>query len=332
MVLILSQESDLSTNDIMDWLFYQGCNTVRINDSDILNCTTLSIPQNKCLLEVIGKDIEFNLQDVKSYWYRRGELNLSNYLKKVVLKNGNVELNVKRWLSEELLTVSDYLYYRLNNKPCIGNIHLSSANKLISLARAKEAGFNIPNSFITGSKKDLIIFQKTHKKIVTKGIQEAFYAEIDNKIYFSYTEIIDESDIEELEETFFPSFFQEEIQKKYELRVFYLKGKCYSMAIFSQNDPQTRVDFKKYNDLNPNRTVPFNLPHKIEKKIDSFMKEEKLDTGSLDLIYSTSNEYYFLEVNPIGQFGMVSYPCNYYIERLIAKELTQHETRKRFFS
>ena len=48
------------------------------------------------------------------------------------------------------------------------------------------------------------------------------------------------------------------------------------------------------------------------------MKLADLDTGSIDMMYSTDGEYYFLEVNPVGQFGMVSYPCNYYIEKEIA--------------
>ncbi len=48
-----------------------------------------------------------------------------------------------------------------------------------------------------------------------------------------------------------------------------------------------------------------------------------LDTGSIVLIKSKDDQWYFLEVNPVGQFGMVSYPCNYYLERKIAEYLVQ---------
>jgi len=37
----------------------------------------------------------------------------------------------------------------------------------------------------------------------------------------------------------------------------------------------------------------------------------------LDLIYSKENEYAFLEINPVGQFGMVSYLCNYHLRQFI---------------
>ena len=42
------------------------------------------------------------------------------------------------------------------------------------------------------------------------------------------------------------------------------------------------------------------------------------NTGSIDLILTPQGEYVFLEINPEGQFGMVSHPCNYYLEREMA--------------
>jgi hypothetical protein len=34
-----------------------------------------------------------------------------------------------------------------------------------------------------------------------------------------------------------------------------------------------------------------------------------------------NKELVFLEINPVGQFGMVSHPCNYYLEKRIAQNL-----------
>ena len=52
------------------------------------------------------------------------------------------------------------------------------------------------------------------------------------------------------------------------------------------------------------------------------MKLLNLNSGSLDLIRAADGKYVFLEINPVGQFGMVSYPCNYNIEKEIAIALT----------
>lgn len=55
------------------------------------------------------------------------------------------------------------------------------------------------------------------------------------------------------------------------------------------------------------------------------MNSLDLDSGSIDMIVDSSLTYYFLEVNPIGQFEMVSMPCNYNLEKLIAEELITYE-------
>ena len=93
------------------------------------------------------------------------------------------------------------------------------------------------------------------------------------------------------------------------------------MAIFSQNDKQTKVDFRNYNDNKPNRYVPYVLPKNIELKITQLMQKLDLNTGSVDLIKNHDGNYVFLEINPVGQFGMVSEPCNYYLEKIIAEYL-----------
>ncbi|MNQ59911.1 hypothetical protein D3C85_741740 [compost metagenome] len=98
--------------------------------------------------------------------------------------------------------------------------------------------------------------------------------------------------------------------------------KCYSMAIFSQNNEKTKLDFRNYDKENPNRLVPYKLPEIVENRICDFMDAIGLNTGSLDIIKSVINgEYYFLEVNPFGQFGMTSAPCNYNLHKEVANFL-----------
>ncbi|CEJ68525.1 hypothetical protein BN1195_00813 [Chryseobacterium oranimense G311] len=44
-------------------------------------------------------------------------------------------------------------------------------------------------------------------------------------------------------------------------------------------------------------------------------------TGSIDMIKGRDGNYYFLEVNPSGQFRMTSLPCNYNLHFEVAKFL-----------
>jgi glutathione synthase/RimK-type ligase-like ATP-grasp enzyme len=124
-----------------------------------------------------------------------------------------------------------------------------------------------------------------------------------------------------MDDAFLPSLFQEYISKKIEIRSFYLNDVFYSMAIFSQLDSLTTLDYRNYNLEKPNRTVPFCLPESVQIQVKKLMKRLELDTGSIDLILTMEGDYVFLEINPTGQFGWLSKSCNYYIEREIAKHM-----------
>jgi D-alanine-D-alanine ligase-like ATP-grasp enzyme len=95
------------------------------------------------------------------------------------------------------------------------------------------------------------------------------------------------------------------------------------MAVCSQNHEQTKTDFRKYlsADKGINRYISFQLPDYIEIKLTKLMVGLGLETGSIDLILTNNGQFIFLEVNPVGQFGMTSAPCNYHIEKDIAQQL-----------
>ena len=124
-----------------------------------------------------------------------------------------------------------------------------------------------------------------------------------------------------MSDSFFPSLFQEQIQKKYELRIFYIDKRFFSMAIFSQSNKKTLTDFRNYDFEKPNRNVPYKLPKHIEEKLILIMDRMSFNTGSIDMIYDLEGNYIFLEINPVGQYGMTSVPCNYNLDFEIAKSL-----------
>jgi glutathione synthase/RimK-type ligase-like ATP-grasp enzyme len=80
------------------------------------------------------------------------------------------------------------------------------------------------------------------------------------------------------------------------------------------------VDYRKNRQLKVRR-VPYNLPENIKQKVMLLMEDLNLSTGSIDFLKSNDGNYYFLEVNPEGQIGMVSNLCNYDIEHKIVKKI-----------
>jgi hypothetical protein len=156
---------------------------------------------------------------------------------------------------------------------------------------------------------------------VTKPIAEMTMLRHHGVAYGTYTTRCTDEMLERLPETFFPALFQEEIPKWCEVRAFFLNKRLYSMALFSQARTRTAVDFRHYDRTDPTRVVPYTVPNDVAESISRLMATVMLDTGSLDLVVTPDGQHIFLEVNPVGQFAMVSRPCNYNLEREIADHL-----------
>lgn len=258
-------------------------------------------------------------------WYRRGWLNLKS--DKIISYNEDTKISQQfnSFLIYEKTGLVNFIHYALIDKKHINNYLFSKVNKLMVLKKAIEIGLIVPPTIITGEKTKLIEFKKKHGALITKTAIEGLFFGSDNFWISSYTEPITDELIKNLDELFFPSLFQLEIQKLFELRVFYIEKELFSMAIFSQSNEKTQVDFRHYGLDKPNRNVPFKMPLELKNKIIKLMEANRLNSGSLDFIYSVDKKFYFLEINPIGQFGMTSYPCNYFLEQLIANKLKKNE-------
>ncbi len=252
------------------------------------------------------------MDKISSYWFRRGKIEINRKTPK------ELEL-IQNYLENEREIINQYLHHKIKPKS-LNNYYNSEPNKLIVLDEARKIGIKIPRTFILDSKKELNkILIKFN--LITKTITSSGVFDFGNSSGIIYTNEISKHSLDSIPSNFFPTLFQKKINKIYEIRAFILGDKIWSMAIFSQKDKKTQIDFRRYNNLKPNRTVPYLLPKRLEKKLLKLMKTLNLKSGSIDLLVSRKKEYYFLEVNPIGQFGMVSAPCNYNIDLEIAKIL-----------
>ena len=323
MILIIScKRGDVSTCDVMDWIKYFGKKCFRFNGDEINSNVrinlNLSKDGNNYFIQTSHEKI--NATIIQSVWYRReGTSKLINYddIKDVLIKK-----SLYSHQDSEIDSTKNALYKIINkNAFWLNRPEEFKLNKLIVLKTAQNIGLRIPETLLSNQKSEVIKFKEKHNKIIIKSISYGYYMPYNGKNYGMLTSILTEDIIEKAKDILFPCYIQEYIDKKYELRVFYLNGKCYSMAIFSQNDEQTKIDFRKYNMDKPNRFVPYKIPSDIEDKIKKLMNELGLLTGSLDIIKSINNEYVFLEINPAGQFGMMSEPCNYFLEKEVAKLL-----------
>ena len=323
MILIIStQIRETSTAEVMDWLTSKKANYLRINGEELQAAgMTLELNDSATCLQLGGQKIP--KEEIQVVWLRRsGNNELPELEKGSPLKLSD---DIRKHARTELRTLKRGAWMLLKDKRWLTRPGQNQINKIEALQQAAQLGLSIPSSLVTTDREALLAFKKRHSRIIIKAL-DAFFSYYDEHSWMvQYTHEVEDEFIQQLPSTFFPCLIQQYIEKQYELRVFYFNRQCYPMAIFSQKNEKTALDFRHYDKARPNRTVPYRLPKLLEKKIHAFMDVVDLQTGSLDLIRTKEGAYVFLEVNPVGQFGMVSKPCNYYLEEKIAEWLIEND-------
>ncbi len=316
-ILIFSENVDESSNEVIDWLIHYNYKVVRINAGTYIKF--IEYDEVTDVFQLSVNDELFLSSDLQAIWYRKGEFYYPFFHE--IKQSVSFSKKLDQYVTEEWKDLFDFFIDRQKKIKILGSYQNRSVNKLKVLDLAKQCGFLVPHTFITSKKSTVEKNFESHGFLIVKGIVDSPNINSEDILVNAYTERIDHDSIEKLPHEFFPSLFQKEIVKKFEIRSFMLSDCFYSMAIFSQGNPNTLTDFRKYDKHKPNRTVPFQLKRDTEQKCKKLAKKIAINSGSFDFIVSENEEIFFLEINPVGQFMMVSKPCNYPIEMDIANYL-----------
>jgi glutathione synthase/RimK-type ligase-like ATP-grasp enzyme len=258
--------------------------------------------------EIVGwvikyKHWEINQSQIDAIYYRKPSMpNISEYNPKF-----------HRMIQKDLLTLFQGLVEtfkgRCLTKPSILNL---AENKIYQLAIAKDVGFNFPKTLISNSSNKAIAFSSTYHSIIKPLSSGRVYSE--SKVGIIQTNIVNEDfRIEGLELS--PSYFQEYIKKDYEVRVTIICNSVFAVRIEASN----QVDWRKSDSINHYSNIV--LPQDITDKCYKMMDKLNLRFGAFDFIVNNGN-YYFLEVNPNGQWLWLEEALNLKISDCIYDYLT----------
>lgn len=331
MILIFSRTNDYSTFEVIKWLNHFGVLDVFRINSDEDNDIVFDVRDDYFVLRVNGTRIALN--EVGAAWYRKGSNWLGGQFGTVHIdSHPKLTAYLNHMASKESNKLSDYVHYLIEQTvPVLGSAFKSDLNKLVTLHLARAVGLKTPECLVLNERQSIMpLLEDDGSAYITKAMSDGVYlfdSEDKETGYFTYTESLRKDNVEDYPERIPPSFIQREVEKQYEVRAFFLDGRFYSWAIFSQADAQTSTDYRRYNDEKPNRVVPYLIPDNVEKKLCELFHRIDLNTGSVDLMVDSEDEYYFLEINPVGQFGSLSKLTNYQLEAEIARWLINHGKR-----
>lgn len=278
-ILIITSSYDITVDFIID-KFSTKASFYRFN-TELLSNYTISINQTLGWI-IQNENWEVNQQQIDAIYYRKPSYpDINNY-----------ELKFHRIMQKDILTfiqgIAEVFDGICLSKPSI----LSRAdNKIYQLSIANEVGFLLPQTLITNSSSSASKFCNEANSIVKPLTIGKIYSE--QKVGIIQTNIVDKSiEFSGLEVS--PTYFQEYIEKDYEVRVTIVGNYVFAVKIETTN----KIDWRK-SDYNKYSLVT--LPDEIQTKCMVMLDNLNLKFGAFDFIVN-KNKYYFLEVNANGQW------------------------------
>ncbi|MFA4793240.1 hypothetical protein [Leptospira kirschneri] len=281
MILVLTHTLDYTADLVVNSLNQKQLSYERLNTDDNEN---------------VNKHISINYQsknvEYSAIWFRR-------FLSPETFKNRSETV----WLLEEYHSfIINFIVSKncriMSDPYCIDR----AENKALQLIVARKLGFNIPKTLFTGDISEIKSFSEANdQSIIVKPIS-CNRTTMGSNEYQIFTNKVNKSDLIEIDSALpFPSIYQQFIDKEYDVRVTVIGNCAYSAFVESQENIETSVDWRK-------KRIPFkryNLPKEIQNQCVALVKGFGLSFGAIDLVKSKNGEYYFLEINPNGQWGWI---------------------------
>lgn len=279
-ILIITSSFDLTVDYLID-KFKNKAKFYRFN-TDFFEAYSIEISDYKGW-SISSENWTIREQDVFSIYYRKPTLpKLYNY-----------DSKYHSLIYKDIISMIDGIIEVFNGR-CLSkpSILKKSENKIFQLRIAEELNFNIPNSLITNSDDLASRFCKDKIRIVKPLSMGRL--EYENKVGIIQTNIVNNSiPIDGL--GYSAAYFQNYIDKDYEVRATIINKNCHAVKINSKD----KVDWRKSD--SKNEYVKMTLPYNIEMKCLKMLNILELNFGAFDFIVNRG-EFIFLEVNPNGQW------------------------------
>ena len=297
-ILIISNKGDVTTDLVVKRLYQLDIPFKRFNTEEFpqnIRCS-IELNNNYNKISISNEKWELNSNNIKSIWYRRPKLpEFSN------VSFSPVEFNFAIRESNSFIL---NLWAILNDKHWVNNpfnLYLAE-RKAFQLKIADESGFNIPNTIITNDYILASQFIKSNNgSVVAKPISHGGFGS--NNEYAIYTTDLENTDyiLSENAVKNSPFILQEKIKKEYDVRVSVFGAKIFAHKIISAKQSD-EIDWRV---LKPNEISYelIDMPSELKNNIYQFMNTLHLEYGALDFVVDKDGKWYFIEINPNGQFA-----------------------------
>ncbi len=252
------------------------------------------------LIKYIGSHNIFRLnydknEDTKISITKEGiKLSVNNHditdkeIKKVLWRKPfNNELEIDKYLDAELKYIyrEIYNYFSVQHKTILVVPNIERyVGKIVQMTIAKTY-FNVPNWSVELNNRlsDGICVAKSLSTALTSN----------NKIIYTTKVIKEKLDVK------YPWYLQDLIEAELDITIVYIDGKSFAYELMRKKD---LIDWRKEINKEKQEWKIHEISIDFENAIIAYMSRLSLKFGRLDFLFDSGN-YYFLEVNPNGQWA-----------------------------
>lgn len=304
MILVVTHRHDFTADFVIDKLNQKKIDYRRLNCEDI-DRNSYSVKTKETLsFNILG------CQEFKSVWFRRTRLPSATQ---------GLTPDEQRYIQ------TDYYSLIQNLMLCVDGKWLShpskvyqAENKLFQLKVASRIGFKVPETIVSNNHTQIEEFcDNSQDGVIMKPINSSRLEDSESQKLI-FTNLIPKRILSELRlYALTPAIFQKNIIKAYEVRVTVIGDNVFSAKVMSQEYRESTIDWRR-------KKLPFEpykLPVDIEKKCVDLVKALGLGFGAIDIIKAIDEHYYFLEINPNGQWVWIETETNHPISDAVISYL-----------
>jgi len=311
MILILSNKWDVSVDFVVRELQKKNHPYIRVNTEDLIDKeATISLPD---FYICFANNETYNIaKDVRVIWYRRPGKPFDD-----IPEKDRPSLAIQKYINDQWYSWLEALQVIPNitwiNKPYKNDL---MENKIHQLFLATKLGFRIPQTIVSNDPDSI----KNHvNKLGGRVVAKSLYSPLLEEPHQDYFIFSNEITLNKLgnpdQLKMAPTIYQQLLLPKNDYRVTVIENEVLAAKITTKNGCAADLDWRTQKEgLSFSSTI---LPDKIERLCRQYVSGCGLTFGAIDLVEYNSN-FYFLEINPNGEWGWLQKPHKLPIAKTLA--------------
>ncbi|MFE6053954.1 ATP-grasp ribosomal peptide maturase [Kitasatospora sp. NPDC056446] len=314
-VLVVTEAVDVTADMVITELNRRGVPVVRFDPSDIGTGLTVSARFGTCPAPVAGQvrtpSRTADLTRVRSVYWRRPVW--------PAFQEGGLSADDARFAAAQVRYGLGGTLYALDGPLWVNHpLREAAADyKPAQLATAQRLGLTVPPTIVTNDPDEAREFITAHGQVIFKTLRWT-PVERDGVAVTGWAEPVTAAELDESVRVT-PHLFQARVDKAADVRVLVVGRRTFAVGIGSD-----LLDWRR--DYSALSYSVVELPDQLTKMLHAFLEHYGLVSGSFDLAVDRAGNYWWLELNPNGQWAWLEDETGLDMSAAFADLLTRGET------